>query len=69
MMEEELRKREQRYRLLLESISDGIYVLDRELRFVLVNDAGLQTLQMSGEQLLGNKITDLNSVITFPQCR
>lgn len=58
-MEEELRKREQRYRLLLESISDGVYVVDRELRFVLVNAAGLKTMQMSEEQLLGKKITDL----------
>jgi PAS domain S-box-containing protein len=58
-MEEELRKSEQRYRLLLESISDGVYVLDREMKFVLVNDAGSQTIQLPGEKLLGNKITDL----------
>ena len=58
-MEEELRKSEQRYRLLLESISDSIYVIDSELKFVLVNDAGLQTMQVSREDLLGKKITDV----------
>jgi PAS domain S-box-containing protein len=58
-MEEELRKSEQRYRLLLESISDGVYVLDREMRFVLVNDAGLQLIQFPGDDLLGKKITEL----------
>lgn len=58
-MEEELRKSEQRYRLLLESISDGVYVLDREMRFVLVNDAGLQIIQSAGNDLLGKKITDV----------
>jgi PAS domain S-box-containing protein len=58
-MEEELRKSERLYRLLLESISDGVYVLDRELRFVLVNDAGSSFLQVPKEKLLGNKLTDL----------
>ena len=58
-MEEELRKSEQRYRLLLESISDGVYVLDHEMRFVLVNDAGLQLTQFPGDELLGKKITEV----------
>jgi PAS domain S-box-containing protein len=58
-MEEELRKSERRYRLLLESISDSVYVLDREWRHVLVNDAGVKTLQMPKEKLLGAKYTDL----------
>jgi PAS domain S-box-containing protein len=58
-IEDELRTSEQRYRLLLESISDGIYVVDRELRFVLVNNAGSSLLQMPKEELLGKKVTDL----------
>jgi PAS domain S-box-containing protein len=58
-MEKALRKSERRYRLLLESISDSVYVLDREWRHVLVNDAGLKTLQMPKEKLLGTKYTDL----------
>jgi PAS domain S-box-containing protein len=58
-MEEELRKSEQRYRLLLESISDGVFVVDRDLRFVLVNDAGAGLLGMSKGKLLGKRIGDL----------
>jgi PAS domain S-box-containing protein len=58
-MEKALRKSERRYRLLLESISDGVYVLDNELRFVLVNDAGSSLLRVPKEKLLGNKLTDL----------
>jgi PAS domain S-box-containing protein len=63
-MEEALRKSEQRYRLLLESISDGVYVLDRETTFVLVNYAGSQTLEMPRDELLGKKLTEL-----FPEVK
>ncbi|MGD9130598.1 MAG: PAS domain-containing protein [Candidatus Bathyarchaeota archaeon] len=59
-MEEELRKSERRYRLLLESISDGVYVVDRDLRFVLVNDAASDLSQIPKEKLLGKKIADLS---------
>jgi PAS domain S-box-containing protein len=58
-MEEELRKSEQRYRLLLESMSDGVYVLDNETTFVLVNDAGAQTIKMPRDELIGKKLTDI----------
>ena len=58
-MEEELRQSEQRFRQLLESITDGVHVLDREWRHVVVNDAGARFVQMSKERLLGNKLTDL----------
>ena len=62
-IEDELRTSEQRYRLLLESISDGIYIVNRELRLVLVSNAGSCLLQMSKEELLGKKVTDLPQVI------
>jgi PAS domain S-box-containing protein len=58
-MEKALRKSERHYRLLLESISDGVYVLNKDLRFVLVNDGGANLLRVPKEKLLGNKLTDL----------
>jgi PAS domain S-box-containing protein len=58
-MEKEIRESEQRYRLLLESISDGVYVLDKELRFVLVNDEGARLLRLLREKMLENSVTDV----------
>jgi PAS domain S-box-containing protein len=57
--EEALRESEERYRLLLESIPDSVYVLDREWRHVVVNDAAERFVQISKENLLGGKLTDL----------
>jgi PAS domain S-box-containing protein len=57
--EEELRASEQRYRLLLESISDSVYVLDREWRHIVVNDAAGRFVRIPKEKLLGGKLTDL----------
>ena len=58
-VEEELRKSEQRYRRLLESISDGVYVVDNESRIVLVNQAGSQLVQTNKTELLGKKAIDV----------
>jgi len=57
--EEALRESEKRYRSLLESISDSVYVLDREFRHVVVNDAAERFVQIPKEKLLGGKLTDL----------
>jgi PAS domain S-box-containing protein len=58
-IEEPLRESEERYRLLLESITDGIQVTDSEMRYVLVNDKLAHMAQMPKETLLGSKMTDL----------
>ncbi|MCW4016545.1 MAG: PAS domain-containing protein [Candidatus Bathyarchaeota archaeon] len=63
MMEAELRKSEQRYRRLIESITDGVYVVNHDLMLVLVNDAGGCLLGIPKEKLLGTKVTDLPSHI------
>ena len=42
---------ESRYRQLVESISSGVYVLDSQWRFALVNDAGARFLGQSLDQL------------------
>ena len=54
-----LRVSEARYRLLLESISDAIYVLDHEWRYVMVNDTAARSVHKSKDELLGHKLADL----------
>lgn len=57
--EQKLQESEERYRLLLESISDSVYVLDREWRHVIVNDAATDFVRMPKEKLIGGKLTEL----------
>ena len=57
--EQKLQESEERYRLLLESISDNVYVLDREWRHVIVNDAAVDFVRMPKEKLIGGKLTEL----------
>jgi PAS domain S-box-containing protein len=57
--EEALRESEDRYRLLLEAIRDSVFVLDKEWRHTLVNDATEQFTNIPRKTLLGNKLADL----------
>lgn len=57
--EEALRERDKQYFTLLESLSDSVYVLDSEMRHIIVNEAATQFVQMPREKLLGNKLTNL----------
>ena len=52
-----LRESEEWHRLLLNSITDGCWVLDTEWRYTLVNEAGARLVRMTPDQLLGHKIT------------
>ncbi len=54
-----LKESEGRYRNIIDASQDSIYVLDPELRHLLVNDAGTAFVHMTRDQLLGNKLTDL----------
>jgi PAS domain S-box-containing protein len=56
---EALRKSEEWYRLLLSSITDGCWVLDKEWRYKLVNEAGARLVNMVPDQLVGHKLTEL----------
>ncbi|MFC1705502.1 response regulator [Planctomycetota bacterium] len=57
--EEALRSGEERYRLLLESISDGVFVLDREWRYTMTNQAAARFARLSVDELLGARIQEL----------
>ncbi len=57
--EDALRESRERYKILLESIPDSVYVLDSEWRHVMVNEAATQLVQLSRETLIGGKLTEL----------
>jgi PAS domain S-box-containing protein len=55
----ELREAHRRTTAILESISDGFNVFDREWRYIYVNPAAARMVHMSREELLGKKIWEL----------
>ncbi len=57
--EEQLRESEERYKFLVEAITDSLYILDREWRHILVNDAATRFVQIPKDELLGAKLTEL----------
>ncbi len=57
--QKQTRKSEARYRSLLEFITDSVYVLDREFRFIMANDAAVRFNQIPRENLLGGRLTRL----------
>jgi PAS domain S-box-containing protein len=54
-----LTESEERYRQLLESMSEHIAVLDDEFRYVLANDALTRSIKIPREQLRGKKLTEI----------
>ena len=57
--EEKYRKISYQYEMLLESITDGVYVLDKNWEYVMINKNGADLVQMPVDQLIGNKLTVL----------
>ncbi|PKL37437.1 MAG: hypothetical protein CVV44_13880 [Spirochaetae bacterium HGW-Spirochaetae-1] len=56
---QDLVRQRTRYLTLLESIPDSVYVLDREWRYAMVNDAAVHFMGIPREKLLGNRLVDL----------
>ncbi len=56
--EEALRRSEEKYRTILESMEDGYWEVDLEGRFTFFNDAMCRMSQCTREELLGLKVSD-----------
>jgi len=58
-MENVILNDEEDYRVLLKSIRDSVYVLNKEWRHILVNDAAESFTGIPKDKLLGSKLTEL----------
>ena len=58
-MEETLRQSEEKYYSFLNNLADGVFVLDRSWRYTFLNNAAMQLVKPSREELLGNTIFDV----------
>jgi len=59
--EEELRKKEEKYRSLVESTDDSIYLVDKDCRYLFMNEKHLSRLGLSSDQFLGRAYGDFHS--------
>jgi PAS domain S-box-containing protein len=59
--EEALRESEEKYRSLVEYSADSVYMLDRELRYLFVNEELLRRLGLPREEVLGRKFEELHT--------
>ena len=62
--EEALSESRQRLAVIVDSIADGFYALDRSWRFTHVNDAALRHMGKTREEILGRTLLDV-----FPESR
>jgi PAS domain S-box-containing protein len=56
---ETLASREEQISTLLESLSDGVFLIDGDARCALINDAGASLLGTPGKSLIGRKMPEL----------
>ena len=56
---EELRRSEERYRVVAETASDAIFVIDEDSHILFVNDAAENIFGYAGDELLGERLTML----------
>ena len=57
--EENLRRSEERFRALVESVPDCIYMKDRSLKFTYVNPAMMSLLDMDASDIIGRRAEDV----------
>ncbi|MEN6320096.1 MAG: PAS domain S-box protein [Syntrophaceae bacterium] len=63
-VEEGLRDVQQRLEVIIDSIADGFYAIDREWRFTHANDAALRHMGKTSKEILGRTLFD-----AFPEAR
>ncbi|PCJ86181.1 MAG: hypothetical protein COA57_06590 [Flavobacteriales bacterium] len=54
-----LKESEEKYRFLLESITDGVVAIDKEWRYILVNEENAKMTGVPKEKMLNSRLTDL----------
>ncbi|HEY3321683.1 MAG TPA: PAS domain S-box protein [Planctomycetota bacterium] len=57
--DEKLRESQERYRLIVETSSEGIFVMDAKEELIWVNQTLAQTLGYTAEEMLGHSLTSL----------
>jgi PAS domain S-box-containing protein len=58
---DELRKNEEKYRSLVESTEDSVYLVDQDCRYLFMNEKHLSRLGLKGVQFLGRAYSDFHS--------
>ncbi len=60
-VEDELRRNEEKYRSLVQSTEDSIYLVDRDCRYLFINDRHLSRLGLTKGEYLGRSYSDFHS--------
>ncbi len=60
-MEEVLLESEEKYRSLVESTADSIYLVDRDCRYLFINRENLKRFNLSADKVVGKKYRDFHS--------
>ena len=58
---DELRKNEEKYRSLVESTEDSVYLVDRDCKYLFMNEKHLSRLELAEGQFLGRAYSDFHS--------
>lgn len=61
LVEEKVRESEEKYRSLVESSVDAIYMLDKDLRYISANKALQSRLGLSKDEIVGKPFSDFHS--------